>query len=131
MLVGHLGKDPELRYLENHIAVASFPLATTELVMKSGVQVEHTEWHHIIMWRTIAELAFKTLKKGELVWVEGRIKTRSFEDKSGLKKRLTEIVIENFRHLGKSADIDNAPDNIQPGMPPPVTRQLPLKETIL
>jgi len=106
ILVGHLGKDPDLRYLEGHIAVASFPLATTDIYSKNGSKEEHTEWHNIVLWRSLAESAVKLLKKGRLVYVEGKCRTRSFEDKTGVKKYTTEIVADLFSPLGRASDFE-------------------------
>ena len=102
ILIGNLGKDPEVRYLEGGIAVANFPLATTEVHKnRSGDKVESTEWHNIVLWRGLAEVAEKLLKKGMQVYVEGRLRTRTWEDKDGSKKRATEIVGENLTILGR------------------------------
>jgi single-strand DNA-binding protein len=110
ILVGHLGKDPEIRHLEGGVAVASFPLATSETFNKDGRKVEQTEWHNIVMWRGLADVAAKFLQKGKLVYIEGKIRTRSFEDKEGNKKYTTEIVAENFTMLGRKSDFeDNTP----------------------
>ncbi|WCT14887.1 single-stranded DNA-binding protein [Mucilaginibacter jinjuensis] len=106
MLVGHLGKDPELRYIECNVAVVSFPLATTEYWAKNGVKTEHIEWHNIVMWRGTAESAAEVLKKGELVYLEGKIKTHHFEEKTGIKKYITEVVADKFILLGKSSNVE-------------------------
>lgn len=106
ILVGHLGKDPEIRYLEGGVAVASFPLATSETYTKDGKRVEQTEWHNIVMWRGLADIAAKYLQKGKLVYIEGKLRTRSFEDKEGIKKYTTEIVAENFTMLGRKSDFE-------------------------
>ncbi|PTQ99901.1 single-strand binding protein [Mucilaginibacter yixingensis] len=111
ILVGHLGKDPEIRHLEGGVAVATFPLATSETFNKDGRKVEQTEWHNIVMWRGLADVAAKYLQKGKLVYIEGKIRTRSFEDKEGTKKYTTEIVAENFTMLGRKSDFDG--DNQQ------------------
>lgn len=100
ILIGNLGKDPELRYLEGNIAKLSFSLATTEVYKdKNGNKVEHTEWHNIIMWRGIAENAEKLLKKGMQIYIEGKLQTRQWTDKDGQKKNITEIIAENFNLL--------------------------------
>ena len=109
ILVGHLGKDPEVRYLEGGVSVASFPLATTETFNKDGRKVEQTEWHNIVLWRSLADVAAKFLQKGKLVYIEGKLRTRSFEDKEGVKKYTTEIVAENFTMLGRKTDFENDP----------------------
>jgi single-strand DNA-binding protein len=109
ILVGHLGKDPEIRHLEGGVAVASFPLATSETFNKDGRKVEQTEWHNIVMWRGLADVAAKYLQKGKLVYIEGKIRTRSFEDREGIKKYTTEIVAENFTMLGRKSDFEETP----------------------
>ncbi len=94
VLIGNLGKEPDLQYLEGNIAVAKFPLATTETYKdKNGALVSQTEWHTVVLWRGLAELAQKYLHKGSLIYVEGRLRTRSWEDKEGNKKFATEVVV--------------------------------------
>jgi single-strand DNA-binding protein len=107
ILVGHLGKDPEARMLEGGVSVVSFPLATSESFNKDGRKVEQTEWHNIVMWRGLADVAAKFLQKGKLVYIEGKLRTRSFEDKEGIKKYTTEVVAENFTLLGRKTDFEN------------------------
>ena len=105
MLIGNLGKDPEMQFLEGNIAVAKFSLATTETFKdKSGKLISQTEWHTIVLWRGLAELAQKYLHKGSQVYIEGRLKTRSWEDKEGNKKFATEIVADNLVMLDKRSD---------------------------
>ncbi|GGI22927.1 single-stranded DNA-binding protein [Pedobacter mendelii] len=106
ILVGHLGKDPEVRHLDGGVTVASFPLATSETYNKDGKRVEQTEWHNIVLWRGLAEVASKYLQKGKLVYIEGKLRTRSFEDKEKIKKYVTEIVAENFTMLGRKSDFE-------------------------
>ena len=107
ILVGHLGKDPEVRHLDGNVSVASFPLATSESYNKDGKRIEQTEWHNIVMWRGLADIASKYLAKGKLVYIEGKLRTRSYEDKEGHKKYSTEIVAENFTLLGRKTDFEN------------------------
>jgi len=107
ILVGHLGKNPDIRYLEGGVSVVSFPLATSETFNKDGRKVEQTEWHNIVMWRGLADVAAKFLQKGKLVYIEGKLRTRSFEDKEGNKKYTTEVVAENFTMLGRKTDFDD------------------------
>lgn len=107
ILVGHLGKDPEVRHLDNNVSVASFPLATSETYNKDGRRVEQTEWHNIVMWRGLADIAAKYLHKGKLVYIEGKIRTRNYEDKEGIKRYATEIVADNFTMLGRKTDFEN------------------------
>ena len=106
ILVGHLGKDPEIRQLEGGVSVASFPLATSVTFNKDGKKVEQTEWHNIVLWRSLADVAAKFLQKGKLVYIEGKLRTRSFEDKEGVKKYTTEVVAENFTMLGRKTDFE-------------------------
>ncbi|WP_423148745.1 single-stranded DNA-binding protein [Rubrolithibacter danxiaensis] len=107
ILVGHLGKDPEVRHLDGGVTVASFPLATSETYNKDGRKIEQTEWHNIVMWRGLADIAAKYLQKGRLVYIEGKLRTRHFEDKEGNKKYTTEVVAENFTMLGRRSDFEN------------------------
>ncbi|WP_293953118.1 MULTISPECIES: single-stranded DNA-binding protein [unclassified Sphingobacterium] len=106
ILVGHLGKDPEIRYLEGNVSVASFPLATSETYNKDGKRVEQTEWHNIVMWRGLADVAVKYLTKGKLVYIEGRLRTRTYEDKEGIRRYATEVVAETFTLLGRKSDFE-------------------------
>ena len=102
ILIGNLGKDPELKYLEGNIARVSFSLATSEAYKdKTGNRIEHTEWHNIVMWRHNAENAEKFLKKGTQIYVEGKIQTRQWTDKDGQKRNVTEIIADTFRILQK------------------------------
>ena len=90
MLIGHLGKDPEMQHLEGNIALAKFSLATSESFKdKAGNWMDKTEWHNIIMWRGLAETAEKYLKKGSFVYIEGKIQNRSWDDKDGNKRYIT------------------------------------------
>ena len=105
ILVGNLGKDPEVRYLEGGTAVAKFPLATSETYKnKEGQKVDSTEWHNIVMWRGLAEIAEKFLKKGSLVYIEGKIRTRAYDDKEGNKRYATEIIADSMTMLGRRSD---------------------------
>lgn len=105
MLIGNLGKDPDVQYLEGNIAVAKFPLATTETYKdRTGKLISQTEWHTVVLWRGLADLAQKYLHKGSLIYVEGRLRTRSWEDKEGNKKFATEIVGDNLIMLDKRGD---------------------------
>src|ERR1700716_33377 len=102
MLIGNLGKDPDVQYLEGNIGVAKFSLATTETYKdRSGKLISQTEWHTVVLWRGLADLAEKYLHKGSLVYIEGRLRTRSWEDKEGNKKFATEVVGDNLIMLDK------------------------------
>lgn len=97
MLIGNLGRDPELKYLEGNIARVNFSLATTESYKdKNGNRNDQTEWHNIVLWRSMAESAEKLLKKGTQVYIEGKLQTRQWTDKEGHKRTTTEIVGESF-----------------------------------
>jgi single-strand DNA-binding protein len=98
MLIGNLGKDPELRYTTGGVAVATFSLATNESWKdQDGNQQERTEWHNIVAWRKLAEISGEYLKKGRKVYIEGRIQTRSYDDRNtGAKRYITEIVADNL-----------------------------------
>ncbi len=105
MLIGNLGKDPDMQFLEGNIGVAKFSLATTETYKdRSGKLISQTEWHTVVLWRGLADLAQKYLHRGSLVYIEGRLKTRSWEDKEGNKKFATEIVGDNLIMLDKRSD---------------------------
>ena len=104
ILVGNLGKDPEVKYLDSGVAVANFSLATTESYKnKDGERVNQTEWHNIVLWRGLAEVAEKWLKKGSNVYIEGKIKTRKWEDKEGNARYNTEILADNMTMLGSKS----------------------------
>ena len=101
ILVGNLGKDPEVKYLDNGVAVANFSLATTENYKnREGERVSQTEWHNIVLWRGLAEVAEKYLKKGANIYIEGKIKTRKWEDKEGVTRYSTEVLADNMTMLG-------------------------------
>jgi single-strand DNA-binding protein len=102
LLLGNLGKDPEVATLDGNIKVAKFSLATTEGYKDDKGQTHtQTEWHSIVLWRGLAELAEKYLKKGSTVYIEGKNRTRSYEDKQGVKRYVTEVVGEELILLDK------------------------------
>ena len=102
ILVGHLGKDPEVRHLDGNNTVANFPLATSETyTTKDGKKVEQTEWHNVVLWKRLAEIAEQYVKKGSLVFIEGRLRTRSWDDKDGNKRYTTKIVASSMQMLDK------------------------------
>lgn len=105
ILVGNVGKDPETRYLDDSTAICKFPLATSETYKnRSGERVSTTEWHNIVLWRGLAQIAEKYVKKGTQIYIEGRIKTRSYDDSDGNKKYITEIVGDQMQLLGRRPD---------------------------
>lgn len=105
LLIGNLGKDPEVKSMTSGHKVANFSIATSESWKdKEGNRTEKTEWHNIVMWRGLAEIAEKYLRKGSQVMIEGKLQTRSWDDQSGQKRYMTEIVADNLVMLGKKGD---------------------------
>ena len=101
ILVGNLGKDPEVRHLEGGVSVAHFTLATNEYYKdKQGTRVERTEWHNISAWRGLADMADKFLKKGQQVHIEGKLRTRQYQDKDQQTRYITEIIADEISMLG-------------------------------
>ena len=110
MLIGNVGRDPEVRYLEGNVKVATFTLATSERFKdRSGELRENTEWHNIVAWRANADVAERFIHKGTQIYVEGRLRTRSYQDQSGVKKYTTEIQADTIQLLGRRPDADGAP----------------------
>lgn len=104
ILVGHVGKDPEVRYLDGGVAVANFSLATTESYKnKEGNKVDQTEWHHVVAWRGLAEIIEKYVKKGQLLYIEGKIRTRTYGEENS-KKYFTEVIADQMTMLGGKRD---------------------------
>jgi single-strand DNA-binding protein len=108
-LIGNLGKDPEVRTFEGGVKKAVFSLATSESVRKAGEWTDHTEWHNIVLWRGLAETAEKYLRKGSKLFVDGKIRNRSYEDKEGVKKYITEIEVDNMIMLDGRNRTDDSP----------------------
>ena len=105
ILVGNVGKDPETRYLDEGTAISKFSMATSETYKnKAGERVSNTEWHNIVLWRGLAQVAEKYVKKGTQIYIEGRIKTRSYDDQDGNRKYITEIVGDQMQLLGRKPD---------------------------
>ncbi len=107
ILVGNVGKDPEVHYVDEGLPVARFPLATSEkgYQTRDGRQVpDRTEWHNIVVWRRLAEVVEKFVRKGTQLYLEGKIRTNSYEDKDGIKRYRTEIVVDVLQLLGSRAD---------------------------
>ena len=110
MLIGNVGRDPEVRYLEGNAKVATFTLATSERFKdRNGELRENTEWHNIVAWRANADVAEKFIHKGTQIYVEGRLRTRSYTDQAGVKKFTTEIQADTIQLLGRRPDADGAP----------------------
>lgn len=107
ILVGNVGKDPDVRYFDNGNAVVNFTLATTErgYTTANGIQVpDKTEWHNIVCWRGLAKVAEQFIKKGSQVYIEGKIRSRSYDDQNGIKRYITEIYADNLELLGRRGD---------------------------
>ncbi len=113
ILIGNLGKDPEVRRLENGAVLASFSIATSESYVdkQSGEKKEITDWHDVVLWRGLAEVAEKYLVKGTKIYVEGKLKKRSWQDKEGLTRYSTEVVGDEMTILSK---IENKENNTAP-----------------
>ncbi|MCT4582563.1 MAG: single-stranded DNA-binding protein [Flavobacteriales bacterium] len=102
MLIGNLGRDPEVRHLENGTAVANFSIATSESYRdrNTGETITNTDWHNVVLWRGLADVAEKYLKKGDKVYLEGKLRSRSYQDQQGVTKYITEVVVDDMVMLG-------------------------------
>jgi len=115
ILLGNLGKDPELRKLDDGRAVVNFSIATSETYKnKAGEKVTNTEWHNVVLWSPLAEIAENYLKKGSQVYIEGKISNRSYEDKDGVKKYVSEVVGRDLRLLGRAPESNDSPSTPSP-----------------
>lgn len=116
MLIGNVGKEPNIRYIDNGVCTAAFPLATTTpgYILPNGTQVpERTEWHNIMLWRKLAEVAEKYVHKGDKLYIEGEIRTRSYQDKKGTTRYITEIWGKDMQMLSPKPQIAPAPINTE------------------
>lgn len=112
ILVGNLGRDPEIRVLEGNIKVAKLAIATNErYVTRNGNKIDTTEWHIVSLWRNLAEIAEKHMHKGSRVYIEGKLRTREYSDKEGNKRKVTEIEAENILMLDRRQDDGNGYQN--------------------
>ena len=121
MLIGNVGQDPEVRYVEQGVAVARLSLATTErgYTLQNGTQVpEHTDWHTVILWRKLAEIIEKYVHKGDRLYIEGRIRYRSYDDKQGQRRYVTEIWADNMELLGGGNKPVSVPQQEDPAAQP-------------
>jgi len=119
ILIGNVGKDPVVRHLDKDVTVANFSLATSESYVKDGNKVTNTEWHNIVVWRGLATVVEKYVKKGDKLYIEGKIKTRSWEDKDQNKKYTTEIYVDNLEMLGNpNRNSQNSPTGISENTAP-------------
>ena len=130
ILIGNLGKDPEVRHLESGVAVCNFSIATGETYKdkNSGEKVTHTEWHNIVLWRGLAEVAEKYLKKGAKIYIEGKLRTRSWQDQEGNTKYTTEILGDNMTMLGKAGKANTSQSPTPQQAAAPKKEEKPLGE---
>lgn len=120
ILVGNVGKDPDVKYFDNGSAVANFTVATTErgYTAANGTQIpDRTEWHNVVCWRGLAKVAEQFIRKGSQVYIEGKIRSRTYDDANGLKRYVTEIYVDNLELLG-SRRREGAEGNENPSYPP-------------
>ena len=128
ILIGNLGKDPEVRHLENGAVVANFSIATSETYKdrNTGQKVENTDWHDIVVWRGLAEIVEKYVRKGHKVYIEGKLKKRSWQDKEGNTRYTTEVIADELTILTRPDQRqDSSPDNnpySSTGTPPEPTK---------
>lgn len=112
ILIGNVGRDPEVRYLDSGVCVATLPLATTDraYTLQNGTQVpERTEWHNLVIWRGLAETAEKYVHKGDKLYIEGKIRTRSYDDQTGAKRYITEIFVDSMEMLSPRQTVASQP----------------------
>lgn len=129
ILIGRLGADPEIRYTPSGAEVATFRIATSESwTNKSGEKEERTEWHRIVAWRGLAKICGEYLNKGKLVYVEGRLRTRSWEDRDGNKRTTTEIEATDMKMLGGVGEASRKAKEAEPESGPPATKEPATKE---
>lgn len=124
ILVGYLGRDPEVRYTPSGTAVANFTIATTEnWTNKEGQKESHTEWHRIVAWGRLGEICGEYLSKGRLVYIEGRIKTNEWEDQEGNKRQTKEIVATNMTMLGPRGAAEPISEETSAPVPEPAVKE--------
>lgn len=114
MLIGNVGKDPEVRYVDHGVAVARLSLATTErgYTLQNGTQVpDHTDWHYVVLWRKLAEVVEKYVHKGDKLYIEGRIRYTSYNNKQGVRQNITEIWADNMEMLTPKTPLASMPNN--------------------
>lgn len=128
ILIGNLGKDPEVRRLDNGAVVANFSIATSEIFTDktTGERRENTDWHNIVAWRGLAEVIEKYIKKGTKIYVEGKLKTRNYQDKDGTTRYVTEVLAEEITILsrpdGERPSGEQKPNYSSQDTPPPPTK---------
>ncbi len=112
ILIGRLGADPEIRYTLDGKPVASFRIATNEVIVKNGEKEVLTEWHRIVAFGRLAEICGEYLTKGSQVYIEGKLRTRKFEDRQGIQRYITEIVVQNMQILGKKTQTSQTTESL-------------------
>lgn len=132
MLIGNVGADPQIRYIDQNVCVAQIRLATTEkgYTLQNGTQVpDRTEWHNVIFWRKQAELVEKYVHKGDKLYVEGKLQTRTWDDKQGIRHQTVEIMAENMEFVGRAAarkpETASEPAPVTPAAPSPDNGEYP------
>ena len=129
LLIGHVGKEPEVKYYDNGVSVANFSLATAErgYTATNGKQLpDRTEWHNIVLWRGLAEIAEKFVHKGSKIYIEGKIRTRSYDDQQGVKRYVTEVWGDNLELLDRKPD---SGQGSRPPLPEPPLAAAPVTQT--
>lgn len=127
ILLGHVGKDPDVKYFDNGSSIASFSLATTEkgYTAQNGAQIpDRTEWHNIVCWKGLSKVAEQFIKKGTQIYIEGKIRTRSYDDQNGVKRYVVEVYADKLELLGKR-DSDNQQSNQPPTYSAPSPDDMP------
>ena len=130
ILIGNVGKDLDVRYLDSGVAVATFSLATTErgYTLQNGTQVpDRTEWHNIVLWRGLAQTAEKYVHKGDKLYIEGKIKSRSYDDQNGIKRTIVEIFADNMEMLTPRGT--SQPQVAAPAPQTPQQQPMPVDDT--
>ena len=128
ILIGNVGKDPDVRYLDSGVAVATFSLATTErgYTLQNGTQVpDRTEWHNIVLWRGLAQTVEKYVHKGDKLYIEGSIHSRSYDDQNGVRRTVVEIYVDNMEMLSRQQQPAAQPAAQQPVSTPTPSEQPP------
>jgi len=127
MIIGNLGQDPEVRYTQDGVAVATMSIATTERWKdKDGNKQEHTEWHRVVAWRKLGEICGDYLHKGDKVYIEGKLQTRKWQDQNGNDRYTTEIIARELEMLGgRQENADNADSTPPNGEEPPTPEDVP------
>jgi single-strand DNA-binding protein len=129
MLIGNVGKDPEVRHLESGVSVVTISIATTERYKdRNGEIKEQTEWHSVVLWRALAEFAEKYIQKGRQLYIEGKLRSRTWDDQNGQKRYVTEVIADTVRLLGRRSDYESQGTNSSVGKPVNTVSEEPIIE---